>query len=88
LGEYSKDERKKALPLYLEGLRYRSIGRYWGVGNVTVLKWIRSFGERSSPYKGKQRNWLNGMKCIIMSVHNLHEESRTVLEHSTKNSGE
>jgi hypothetical protein len=31
--------------LYLEGLGFRSIGRYLGVSNVTVLKWIRSFGE-------------------------------------------
>jgi transposase-like protein len=44
-GEYPKSERKKALQLYLEGLGFRSIGRYLGVSNVTVLKWIRSFGE-------------------------------------------
>ncbi|KAA6325509.1 hypothetical protein EZS27_025290 [termite gut metagenome] len=43
--EYSNSERKKALQLYLEGLGFRSIGRYLGVSNVTILKWIRSFGE-------------------------------------------
>ncbi|KAA6306338.1 hypothetical protein EZS27_042007 [termite gut metagenome] len=44
-GEYPESERKKALQLYLEGLGFRSIGRYLEVSNVTVLKWIRSFGE-------------------------------------------
>jgi len=37
--------KKNALHLYLEGLGFRSIGRYLGVSNVTVLKWIRSFGQ-------------------------------------------
>lgn len=31
--------------MYLEGLGFRSIGRFLGVSNVSVLKWIRSFGE-------------------------------------------
>ncbi|KAA6328593.1 hypothetical protein EZS27_022531 [termite gut metagenome] len=50
-GEYPKSERKKALQLYLEGLGFRSIGRYLGVSNVTVLKWIRSFGEEVKSYQ-------------------------------------
>jgi hypothetical protein len=33
------------LHLYLEGLGFRSIGRFLGVSNVSVLKWIRSFGK-------------------------------------------
>jgi transposase-like protein len=37
--------KKKALHLYLEGLGFRSIGRYLGVSNVSVLNWIRSFGK-------------------------------------------
>ena len=43
---YSKDTPFKALKLYLEGLGFRSIGRILGVSNVTVLKWIRSMGEK------------------------------------------
>ena len=43
--EYPKSLRKKALQLYLEGLGFRSIGRILEVSNVTVLNWIRSFGE-------------------------------------------
>ena len=43
---YSTEMRFKALRLYLEGLGFRSIGRILGVSNVTVLKWIRSMGEK------------------------------------------
>ena len=43
--DYPKSTKKKALQLYLEGLGFRSIGRYLGVSNVTVLNWIRAFGE-------------------------------------------
>lgn len=43
--EYPKSIRKKALQLYLEGLGFRSIGRILEVSNVTILNWIRSFGE-------------------------------------------
>jgi transposase-like protein len=38
--------KRDALVLYLEGLGFRSIGRIIGVSNVTVLNWIRSFGEK------------------------------------------
>lgn len=44
--EYPKSMRRKALLLYLEGLGFRSIGRILNVSNVTVLNWIRSFGEQ------------------------------------------
>ena len=40
------DIRLQALKLYLEGLGFRSIGRILAVSNVTVLKWIRTFGEQ------------------------------------------
>ncbi len=45
-GEYSKATKRKALQLYLEGLGFRSIGRILGVSNVSVLNWIRDFGEK------------------------------------------
>ena len=35
-----------ALQLYLEGLGFRSIGRVLKVSNVSVLNWIRQFGEQ------------------------------------------
>lgn len=37
--------KRNALHLYLEGLGFRSIARYLGVSNVSVLNWIKSFGE-------------------------------------------
>ena len=41
-----KSMKKNALHLYLEGLGFRSIGRFLGVSNVSVLNWIKSFGEQ------------------------------------------
>jgi hypothetical protein len=38
--------KRDALILYLEGLGFRSIGRFLKVSNVTVLNWIKSFGEK------------------------------------------
>ena len=37
--------KKAALHLYLEGSGFRSIGRFLGVSNVSVLQWIRNFGK-------------------------------------------
>ena len=48
--------KKQALQLYLEGLGFRSIGRYLGVSNVSVLNWIRSFGEQVVSIKSKESN--------------------------------
>jgi transposase-like protein len=42
----SKAMKKQALHLYLEGLGFRSIGRFLGVSNVSVPNWIRSFGRK------------------------------------------
>ena len=41
----SKFIKKQALHLYLEGLGFRSIGRFSGVSNISVLNRIRSFGK-------------------------------------------
>ena len=38
--------KRQALHLYLEGLGFRSIGRILGVSNVSVLNWIRDFGNK------------------------------------------
>jgi transposase-like protein len=40
-----KSMKRQALHLYLEGLGFRSIGRFLGVSNVSVLNWIKSFGK-------------------------------------------
>ena len=46
--------RKVALQLYLEGLGFRSIGRILNVSHVTVLNWIRSFGEQVAELKSSE----------------------------------
>ena len=47
--------KRNALHLYLEGLGFRSIGRILGVSNVSVLKWIRAFGEQAENIRSEQR---------------------------------
>ena len=37
--------KRQALELYLEGLGFRSIGRFLGCSHVAVYNWIRAFGE-------------------------------------------
>ncbi len=37
--------KRQALQLYLEGLGFRSIGRFLGVSHVSIQNWIKSFGE-------------------------------------------
>ncbi len=46
--------RKLALQLYLEGLGFRSIGRILKVSNVSVLNWIRAFGEQVASLKSSE----------------------------------
>ena len=46
-----KSMKRQALQLYLEGLGFRSIGRFLEVSNVSVLNWIRSFGEEIASLK-------------------------------------
>jgi len=48
---YPEEIRNQALRLYLEGLGFRSIGRFLGVSNVTVLNWIRQMGKQVSKPK-------------------------------------
>ncbi len=50
-----KSMKKQALHLYLEGLGFRSIGRFLGVSNVSVLNWIRSFGEEVQELKSESQ---------------------------------
>ena len=38
--------KKDALILYLEGLGFRSIGRFLNVSHVSINNWIKSFGKR------------------------------------------
>ena len=38
--------KRQAVELYLEGLGFRSIGRFLQVSHVAVYHWIRRFGEK------------------------------------------
>jgi transposase len=51
-GVGDKAVKRQALELYLEGLGFRSIGRILGFSNVTILNWIRAFGEQLDAIKG------------------------------------
>ncbi|MDN5296737.1 MAG: hypothetical protein PWQ71_843 [Bacteroidota bacterium] len=37
--------------LYLEGLGFRSIGRFLKVSHVTVFNWIKDFGEKTDEFR-------------------------------------
>jgi transposase-like protein len=45
--------KRQALQLYLEGLGFRSIGRFLGVSHVSVQKWIKSFGQELEELKSE-----------------------------------
>ncbi|WP_157196663.1 IS1 family transposase [Methanococcoides burtonii] len=45
--------KRQALQLYLEGLGFRSIGRFLGVSHVSVQKWIKKFGRELEDLKSE-----------------------------------
>jgi len=61
-----KSQKKQALHLYLEGLGFRSIGRFLGVSNVSVLNWIRDFGKKV------QELHTTGQKIEMVEVDEMH----------------
>ena len=46
--------KRDALILYLEGLGFRSIGRYLNVSHVAVFNWIKSFGEKIEEFRSPE----------------------------------
>ena len=50
---FSTSVKKQALQLYLEGLDFRSIGRFLGVSHVSVQKWIKKFGKELENLKSE-----------------------------------
>lgn len=53
-GTSDKATKRKALELYLEGLGFRSIGRLLKFSNVSILNWVRSFGEQLDEIKSAE----------------------------------
>ena len=49
----STSVKRQALQLYLEGLGFRSIGRFLGVSHVSVQKWIKKFGQELEDLKSE-----------------------------------
>jgi len=47
--------KRQALELYLEGLGFRSIGRFLKVNHVSVYNWIKSFGEEIEKIRSDQK---------------------------------
>ena len=43
--------KRDALILYLEGLGFRSIGRFLKVSHVTVFNWIKDFGNKLDAFR-------------------------------------
>ena len=46
--------KRQALQLYLEGLGFRSIGRFLGVSHVSVYNWVKSFGKKLDTIKSEK----------------------------------
>ncbi len=46
--------KRDALILYLEGLGFRSIGRFLNVSHVSVFNWIKSFGEKLDEFRNTE----------------------------------
>ena len=51
----SPSVKRQALQLYLEGLGFRSIGRFLGVSHVSVQKWIKKFGQELDELKNENK---------------------------------
>lgn len=46
--------KRDALILYLEGLGFRSIGRFLNVSHFAVFNWIKSFGEKLEEFRNPE----------------------------------
>jgi len=57
--------KRQALQLYLEGLGFRSIGRFLGVSHVSIQKWIRKFGSELEDLK-------SGNEISIVELDEMH----------------
>jgi transposase len=57
----SASVKRQALQLYLEGLGFRSIGRFLGVSHVSVNNWIEKFGQELEDLKSE-----NEIKIVEM----------------------
>lgn len=61
----TKEQKRQALELYLEGLGFRSIGRFLKFSHVAVYNWIREFGEKLDEIK-------SDTKIKIVEIDEMH----------------
>ncbi len=61
----SASVKRQALQLYLEGLGFRSIGRFLGVSYVSVQRWIKKFGQELEELKSEN-------EISIVEVDEMH----------------
>lgn len=54
--------KRQALELYLEGLGFRSIGRFLKVSNVSVLNWIRRYGKELEELRQEKSETIETME--------------------------
>jgi transposase-like protein len=66
LSRTSVDVRKEAIKLYLEGVGFRGIERLTGISNVTVMRWVRTLGEKIQEEKPVSKQ-----KVAIMELDEL-----------------
>ena len=70
----SKDQKRQALELYLEGLGFRSIGRILKFSHVAVFNWIKKFGEELENLKSS-----NKIKIVeIDEMHSYVSNKKTI----------
>jgi transposase len=50
----SPEIKRQALQLYLEGLGFRSIGRFLNCSHVAVYNWIKAHGESIEPLRSEK----------------------------------
>ncbi len=60
--------RQQALNLYLEGMGFRAIGRMLAVSNVTVLNWVRAYGQKAEQLLDEQES----QKVKTVELDELH----------------
>ena len=67
--------KKDALQLYLEGLGFRSIGRFLGVSHVAVFNWIKAFGENLDTLRSS-----TGIEVVEMDeMHTYIQSKKTIV---------
>ena len=65
--------KRQALELYLEGLGFRSIGRFLKCSHVSVYNWIKSFGE-----KAKELRSDSALKVVEMDEMHAYISSKKI----------